>query len=154
MMKRHYCCELTSLSQLIPQPSGHVRWLDLPEDFAMLQANYLLRAQETRDKKFSEFARNMTPADFPGEQWKFCAWLEDGEILAKAGVLYMTDRNWEIAAVWTHPRHRGRGYAKAVCAFAARYILENGKRATCGTEKKNTAMRRVMQGIGMTEQKR
>jgi len=141
------------LGQLIDFPSEHVRWLCLPEDFAMLQANYLYRAEEAQDSKLTDFARRMTPADFPANQWKFCAWVEGGEILAMAGILVMTDSIWEIAAVWTHPQYRGRGCAKALCAFAARYILEQGRRATCATARKNTAMRRVMQGIGMVPQK-
>ena len=145
----YYGCKLDRLSQLILHSSEHVRWLSLPEDFPMLRAYYLLRSNEAGHANAIAFAENMSPADFPEDQWKLCAWVEEDEIRSMAGVIFMTKRNWEIGAVHTHPQYRGKGCAKAVCAFAAEYILRHGKRATCSTALDNVAMRRVMQNIGM-----
>jgi predicted GNAT family acetyltransferase len=77
----------------------------------------------------------------------------NGEIVSMAQVLFMTTSNWEIGAVHTLPQQRGQGHAMAVCAFAAKYILEHGKRATCSTAMDNIAMQKVMQKIGMRKQK-
>jgi len=135
-----FSCELTCQSQLIDFPSEHVRWLDLQEDWPAIAAHY------------QRLGVTITQADFPVNQWKLCAWVEDGEICSMAGVMFMTIQNWEIGAVSTHSLYFGRGYAKAVCAFAARYILVHGKRVTCNTAADNLPMRRVMQAIGMMSQ--
>jgi len=135
-----FSCELTCQSQLIDFPVEHVRWLDLREDWVLIATHY------------QRLGMAIVPADFPEDQWRLCAWVEGGEIRSMAGVIFMTTKNWEIGAVSTHPLYFSRGYAKAVCAFAACYILTNGKRATCNTAADNLAMQRVMRAIGMVSQ--
>ena len=84
--------------------------------------------------------------------WDYFAVVENDEILALAGAMHMTERNWEIADVYTLPKHRGKGLAKIVCSFTAKYILEHGKQATCNTEIDNISMSKVMDSLGMVAQ--
>ena len=138
---KYYSCKLDKLEQLILFPTDKIRWLDISNDFPLIKKYY---------KLFSD--TDINEADFSSDQWKTCALIENGEIVAYAGALYMTDKNWELGAVSTHPKHRCKGYAAMVCSFVAKYILENGKQVTCNTEIDNYPMIRVMQKIGMVMQ--
>jgi RimJ/RimL family protein N-acetyltransferase len=140
-MGEYYSCKLDKPEQLIYFYSDKVRWLDLDKDWDMIFEYYKLYPGDDIRKE-----------DFMDPPWKLCAFVEDGRILSYAGCLYMSDRNWEIGAVGTHPEHRNKGYAKMVCSYIAKYILDNNKRATCNTGIHNTAMQRVMKGIGMVVQ--
>jgi len=145
MPGKYYSRELTRLDQLIVYPADVTR-LDpaKDDDLSLLLAFFrphwpevtredLLKAQPT---------------------WEYFAVIEDGKIISFAGAMHMTMENWEIAGVHTLPEYRGRGLAKGVCAAVARHILEAGKRATCDTRRNNTAMRNVMDAIGMVRQSR
>ena len=79
----------------------------------------------------------------------FCGYIENGHILAMAGVDFTSDREWELQAVSADPMYRNKGLTKAVCSFAVTYILENGRAAACETNRANCAMRRVLIQIGM-----
>lgn len=136
-----YSCKLDTREQLTIYSPDDIRWLDTASDFPKIESYYAKALGATIRK-----------ADFDEARWKVCALLQNGEILCFAGVLFMTDKNWEIGAVSTHPHHRGQGFAKRVCAFAARYILENGRQATCNTAADNFAMQAVMRAIGMQKQ--
>ena len=140
-MGEYFSGKLDALEQLTLLPDDGVRWLDLDADFAMIAAHY--RAC---------FGTEIARADFDEGLWRVCALVEDGVIRSFGGAMYMTETNWEIGAVSTCPEFRGRGYARRVCSFVARYILENGKQATCNTAADNHAMSEVMRAIGMVEQ--
>lgn len=140
-MAEYYSCKLDSLEQLKIFPSDKVRWLDIPNDFSLIKAYYE-----------SVLNCEITESDFSSDQWKCCAMFENGEIVAFAGALFMTDRNWEIGAVSTQPKYENKGCATIVCSFIAKYILENGKQATCNTRIENHGMQKVMQKIGMVMQ--
>ncbi|MCL2301186.1 MAG: GNAT family N-acetyltransferase [Firmicutes bacterium] len=140
MREKYYSRELTRLGQLVACPADVTR-LDpaQDDDFALLQAFYRPRWPEVT----REALLHVQPA------WEYFAVIEDGKIVSFAGAMHMTAENWEIAGVYTLPAYRGRGLAKGVCAAVARHILEAGKRATCDTKRDNTAMRYVMDAIGM-----
>ncbi len=140
MKTAYYSAKLDRSNDLIRHPSDDVRWLDVKRDFALIQNHYKLFGVD-----------NIKESDFDEKEWRLCAVIKNGEIISFAGVIYMTDHNWEIGAVSTHPHHRKKGYAKIVCSFAAKYILDQGKRATCNTSAENHAMIKVMLDIGMTE---
>ena len=140
-MSDFYSCKLDKNEQLNYYPSNKVRWLDLDSEFEMVREYYSLISSVDINKE-----------DFIDPQWKMCALVDDEKILAYAGVLFMTHSNWEIGAVSTHPEQRNKGYAKNVCSFIAKFILENGKQATCNTDINNHAMRKVMTDIGMIMQ--
>ena len=140
-MGEYFSCKLDLLEQLVLFPENGICWLDLDVDFPMVEEYYRV-----------VFGTEIRRADFDDGQWRVCALTEDGVIRAFCGVMYMTQSNWEIGAVSTHPEYRDRGYARRVCSFAARYILENGKQATCNTTVDNHAMIKVMRAIGMVAQ--
>ena len=133
-----YSRKLEGLNQLIFH-DGNVSKLnpDNPSDYKMLQVFYL------------PFWPDMQRKDL---DWDYFAVIENDEIFSLAGAMHMTEYNWEIAGVYTLPKHRGKGLAKAVCSFTAKYILEHGKQATCNTEIDNISMSKVMDSIGMVAQ--
>ena len=143
MKAKYYSRVLMRLDQLVSYPAD-VICLDpaRDEDFALLLAYY--------QPSWPEVSReDLLHAQPP---WEYFAIIEDGKIISFAGAMHMTAENWEIAGVHTLPGQRGRGLAKGVCSAVARHILEAGKRATCDTKWDNTAMRSVMDAIGMISQ--
>lgn len=78
----------------------------------------------------------------------YCGLFVNGEMVARACVEKYSLNAWEVADVRTAALHRGKGYARAVCAFALDYILSQGKTATIRTEEDNAAMRRVIERLG------
>lgn len=140
-MSECYSCKLDKMNQLIEFNSSKVNWIDVDKDFELIREYYKLFNAKEIDKE-----------EFNDGQWKFCAIIDEGNIISFAGALYMTNENWEIGAVSTHPQHRNKGYAKIVCSFVAKYILENDKIATCNTYINNHAMIKVMHLICMVKQ--
>jgi hypothetical protein len=137
----HVGFKLDSLSQLIEFKNENLRWLDIDEDFDLIYDYYVdFGAGEIKKEEFNDGS------------WKCCAVIINNKIVSYAGALYMSDKNWEIGAVSTHPMERGKGYAKATTSFIARYILENGKQATLNTGIDNEAMKKVAGQIGMVLQ--
>jgi len=145
MPGKYYSRELTRLDQLIVYPADVTR-LDpaKDDDLALLLTYYRPHWPEVT----REDLLHIQPP------WEYFAVIEGGKIISFAGAMHMTAENWEIAGVHTLPEHRGRGLAKGVSSAVARHILEAGKRATCDTRRNNTAMRRVMDAIGMVAQHR
>jgi RimJ/RimL family protein N-acetyltransferase len=130
-------------------PVGHeeVRWLDQDEDLGLYQ-------QSSRDRQADPLSPEGSvgvPERSDWEEWhdqgyRYCALIQDGMILARAASWTYSETAWELAAVWTHEDHRGRGYAKAVCSFVTAHILAGPGRATCHTS--NPAMIRVAESLG------
>lgn len=91
------------------------------------------------DKKLMEEKRSYFDGyDF--EAWDDYVIIENGEIIARAGIWKMNDTEWEVAGVSTLPEFRKRGYGEAVVRSCIEKILESGKVATCTTKTTNTAM--------------
>jgi ribosomal protein S18 acetylase RimI-like enzyme len=121
-----------------PVAHGTVRWLDQDKDFPLFQAIRVSLEPPTR----AEWDEWHT------EGYQYCAIVENGEIVSVAAALRRSESAWEVAAVWTHPDFRGRGYAKAVCSFVTAYILDTGRVATCGTRENNAPMIGVVKALG------
>jgi len=140
-MEQYYSCKLDNLEQLKIYTSDKVRWLDISNDFPLIKKYYKIVSNS-----------EINESDFSSDEWKVAALFENDEIAAFAGVLYMTDKNWEIGAVSTQPLYQNKGYATILCSFVAKYILENGKQATCNTKIENSPMKKIMEKIGMVVQ--
>ena len=139
----YYSCKLDDLEQLKLFPPDKIRWLNVPDDFDLIKKYYKIISNSDTD---------INEADFSSNQWKMCALFENEEIVSFAGILYMTDKNWELGAVSTHPEHKNKGYSTMICSFVSKYILEKGKQVTCNTKIDNYPMQRVMRKIGMIMQ--
>ncbi len=72
--------------------------------------------------------------------WDDYVIIENGEIIARAGICKVNDTEWEVAGVSTLPEYRKKGYGEAVVRSCIAKILESGKTAICTTKTTNTAM--------------
>lgn len=77
--------------------------------------------------------------------YDFKAWddyviIEQGEIIARAGIWKMNEKEWEVAGVSSLPEYRKKGYGEAVVRSCIAKILEEGRVATCTTKTTNTPM--------------
>jgi len=59
-----------------------------------------------------------------------------------------SEEAWEVAAVYTVPAFRRRGYGKAVVSFVTAHILDAGRLATCHTRVDNAAMIATAESVG------
>ena len=126
-----------------------VRWLKADDDyFNML-----------------EFAKDRNPGHKTSfEEWEkwieqekaagcfYCAVFKSGKIVSTASVEKYSDDKWETASVRTLKAERGKGYAKIICYFVTKYILDNGRIATCHTREDNYAMQKVIHFLGFNPQ--
>lgn len=74
------------------------------------------------------------------EAWDDYVIIENGEIIARAGIWKVNDKCWEVAGVSTLPEYRRNGYGEAVVRSVIGKILKEGKIATCTTKTTNTPM--------------
>ena len=126
-----------------------VRWIKVTDDyFSML-----------------EFAKDRNPKhETSVEEWEkwieqeksagcfYCAVFKSGKIVSTASVEKYSDDKWETASVRTLKEERGKGYAKMICYFVTKYILNNGRIATCHTREDNYAMQKVICFLGFIQQ--
>jgi RimJ/RimL family protein N-acetyltransferase len=86
-------------------------------------------------------------------EWKeqgiiYCGIFKDRKIIARAAAEKYSEDKWETADVRVSPLERGKGYAKQICYYVTKYILENNKSATCRTEEYNIPMQHVIKALG------
>ena len=153
-MNSSYYAKITDINELRCFCSERVRFLDPEEDFELLKeyfSNFGIHTDtdtyfgiNLKDVK-KEYAVDGTGIG------RLCALVENRRILSLAGVEFCSKEAWEIRAVSTHPNHVGRGFSKAVCSFAAKYVLLSGRAAICETHLSNSAMQSVMHRIGMKQ---
>lgn len=74
----------------------------------------------------------------------------DSNAVAWAAVKPLSDIAWDIS-IQTLPEYRGRGFARSVASSAVKYIFENGKLATWGTDTTNTASLKTARSVGFQE---
>lgn len=91
------------------------------------------------DKKLME-DKNTYFDGYDFESWDDYVIIENGEIIARAGIWKMNDSEWEVAGVSTLPEYRKKGYGETVVRSCIAKILESGKVATCTTKTTNTPM--------------
>ncbi len=134
-----YVCDVQSFR---PAQTRDVRWLDIEDDFAVLQ-----HFHETRDPYREPFIW----AD--AVKWKESGFtdagiIEGGVLVSRAALWTYSDDAWELAGVFTVPTARGAGLARSVCTFVTSAILEAGRLATCHAGPGNVAMRRLAESLG------
>ena len=76
-------------------------------------------------------------------------WVADDEPVSMAGIVRRTRSTAAIAAVYTPPAQRGRGFAGSVTAAVAERVFAEGKAAAClYTDLRNPASNRCYAKIG------
>ena len=128
-----------------PDVAGQA-WLVDPEDSELL-ADWL-----------TAFDREAIPEDPPRPRDRLLAlagsgdylfWVVDGAPVSLAGIVRRTRRVGAIAAVYTPPEHRGRGYAGAVTAAVAERVFAEGRETAClYADLRNPAANRAYAKIG------
>ena len=103
-----YVCDVQSFR---PAQTRDVRWLDVEEDFAVLQ-----HFHETRDPSGKPF----TWAD--AVKWKDRGFtdagiIEGGVLVSRAALWTYSEDAWELAGVFTIPTARGAGRSRSACTF-------------------------------------
>ncbi len=134
-----YVCDVQSFR---PAQTHHVRWLDIEDDFGVLQ-----HFHEARNPSGEPFTR----AD--AVKWKDSGFvdagiIEGGQLVSRAALWTYSDDAWELAGVFTAPPARGAGLSRSACTFVTNAILQAGKLATCHIGRRNVAMRRVAESLG------
>ncbi len=117
---------------------SRVRWLDRETDYVLASALWPAEAPLSRG--------GWEEAHEQG--YSYCAIVEGGTAAALGAVWRYSKDRWEVAAIYTVPPVRRRGYATAVVCFLTAHILDSGRIATCTTEPDNTAMIRTAEGVG------
>lgn len=130
-----YVCDVRSFR---PAQTRDVRWLDIEDDFAVLQ-------------HFHEARHPFSWAD--AVTWKESGFtdagiIERGVLVSRAALWTYSEDAWELAGVFTVPSARGAGLSRSVCTFVTSAILEAGRLATCHTGPRNVAMRRLAESLG------
>jgi len=132
---------LNELDKITIDDDVTIRWLKIPDDYIV----------------FKEHLRDQNPdGEFSIADWlkweekgaTYCGLFKGGKMAARAAVEKYLEDKWETADVRVCVSERGNGYAKQVCYFVTKFILESNKIATCRTEEHNTAMRRVIDALG------
>jgi RimJ/RimL family protein N-acetyltransferase len=118
---------------------GAARWLDWDADFEMAQ-QYWSRIPCALERKDWDEARDAG--------YRYCAIIQDKQIVALAAEYRFSDEAWMLAAVSTAEARRRRGYGKQVCSFVTAHILESVRLATCETRVDNVPMIRTAESIG------
>lgn len=153
-METSYYCRINDIRRLHDYYSANVRWLDPYADYELIKEYFsYFNVHNTTDTYFGISLDNMMKdwSDNHMAIGKLCAYIINGEILSFAAVEYASNDSWELRAVSSRPDHPNQGYAKCVCSFVVKYILEQGKQAICETNISNFAMQNVTKKIGMVQ---
>jgi RimJ/RimL family protein N-acetyltransferase len=121
-----------------PYDDERVRWLDWERDLALARGLWADDLPLTRQAW--EKARTLG--------YRYCALIECGQAVARAGVWRCSERAWEAVAVRTVPAFRRRGHGQAVVSYVTRSILQAGRLAMCTTAADNEAMLRTAESVG------
>ena len=118
-----------------------IRWLKMPDDYELF-CGHLRERYPDREFPINDWL------DWDKKGTPYCGLIKDGKIIARAAAeKYLKDK-WETSDVRVWVSERGNGYAKHICHFVTKFILENGKIATIRTGEDNMVMRRVIDFLG------
>lgn len=126
-----------------PSLIADVRWLDWEGDSELARALWNSQGGTYSDKEWEELWSGAR-----AEGYRYCAVLEGCAIASRAAEWRYSDEAWEVAAVYTAPAFRQRGYAKSVVSFVTAHILKASRLATCHTDANNLAMARTAEAVG------
>ena len=136
---------IEKLKKFYPEEKAGIKWIKLPDD---LYAMHLFSLDRKPDVIFNE----KESLDFfqkcheNGEI--YCAIFVDERIAATAAVEKYSKDKWETGSVRVLRSERNKGYAKQICYFVTKFILDRGYIATCRTEEDNIAMQKVIHALG------
>ena len=133
------------LNIFIPQDDLEIRWIKLSED---LHAIHLFFKDRQPDVVFNEDEMYASYKKWQDNGCIYCAMFAGKRIVAMAAVEKYSPDKWETADVRVLPSERGRGYAKQICYFVTKFILDSGCVATCRTEEDNIPMQKVIAALG------
>lgn len=119
-----------------------VRWLDWDADFELARQTWVAKSLDLSRSDW---------LDFGPMGYRFCAYVEQGSVLALASEFRFSDTAWMLAGVQTLESHRLRGLGTKVSAFVTASILEAGKFATCETAWDNVPMLKTAARLGYVE---
>lgn len=74
----------------------------------------------------------------------------DGRPVSWAAVKPLGGAAWDLS-VQTFPGQRGKGYARSAVSAAVKYIFQNGRLATWGTDRDNAASLRTAASVGFQD---
>ena len=138
---------IDKLNEIIPADNFEIRWLKLPDD---LYHVHLFSKDRKPDIIFDEKEMLETFQKWYEDGCIYCVLFIDNRIVAMAAVeKYSTDK-WETGDVRVLRSERNKGYAKQICYFVTKHILDSGYIATCRTEEDNIPMQKVIQALGFT----
>jgi len=126
-----------------------IRWQKVPDDYPAIYEYWLDRNPDSK-YNLEEWVEWMEKEKSDNSCF-YCAAFKNGKVVAIGSVEKYSEDKWETAFVRTLIAERGKGYARMVCYFVTKYILENGKIATCHTEEDNYPMQNVIKFLGFKE---
>lgn len=138
---------IDKLKKISPDAKSEIRWLNLPDDLYAMHLFSLNRQPSVifNKKESLEFFQKCHEN---GEI--YCAVFINERIVATAAVEKYTQDKWETGSVMVLRSERNKGYAKQICYFVTKFILDSGYIATCRTEEHNIAMQKVIRSLGFT----
>ena len=133
---------LAELNRFMPNDDITIKWLKMPDDFDLFCEHLSERGPLAKD-----FTVDVV-LDWERQGITYCGLLKKGKMVARSAVeRYLPDK-WETADVRVWASERGNGYARQICCFVTKFILENNKTATCRTEDYNIPMQHVINALG------
>ena len=132
---------LSELNEIKNDEDVIIRWLKMPDDYDLF-CDHLRERYPDREFSLNDWL------NWEEQGTPYCGLIKNGKMIARAAAEKYLEDKWETSdvRVWVH--ERGNGYAKQICYFVTKFILENNKIATCRTEEDNTAMQNVINALG------
>lgn len=131
----------TELNEIQIDDDISIRWLKMPEDYD-IYCEHLRERYPDRIFSVDDWLK------WDEEGTPYCGLFKEGKMVARAAAEKYLDDKWETADVRVWCSERGKGFAKQICYFVTKFILENNKIATCRTEEDNIAMQHVINALG------
>jgi RimJ/RimL family protein N-acetyltransferase len=133
--------QIESIYELQKVNCKDVRWLS-PDDLLIVQEHLSYQNRTMTIEKWE---------DINAKGINYCGVILKGKMIGRACVERYSQNKWETADVRILPEFRNQGYGKQVVYFITKYILDNGKIATCRTRIKNLPMQQLAISMGFKE---
>ena len=136
---------IEKLTKFHPEKNIEIRWLKLLDD---LYSVHLFAKDRDPDIVFDGKESFELFQEWADNGCIYCAAFADERIVAMAAVEKYSSDKWETADVRVLRSERNKDYAKLICYFVTKFILDNGYIATCRTEEDNIPMQKVIHSLG------
>lgn len=141
---------ILALRKVIPpkRADGKLR-LATPDDFEIVRDYLRAFILECIPKELPTEPKLAQMVKEKIEQKTYSLWIVNGEAVAQAGTTRRTRNGISIAAVYTPPRHRGKGYASNMMAALSQQLLDEG-RLFCAlyTDIANPTSNKIYESVG------